>query len=272
VNAASKWRERGTGRGIYVAAAILLRLVLQTAQAAEPGGLSPDHNAHNQTVPDQLLCQAAIATVERSSGLPPQLLRTIGLVESGRPDPGTGRAVSWPWTINVAGTGYFFPTRFDAIAAVERFRATGVLSIDVGCLQVNLMHHPAAFDSLDQAFNPQANVKYAATFLTALYRETGTWPRATAAYHSRTPDLGHEYARRVMTSWPLAGRYGVLPEPGRAGGALADLKVYTPEFAARLRSAAADRAARIAAMRGPPLRRHIAGAGLVRQRTALLDR
>ncbi len=71
----------------------------------------------------------------------------------------------WPWTINVAGQGFFFPTKALAVTAVRELLASGVQSIDVGCLQVNLMFHPAAFASLEQAFDPMANARYAARFL-----------------------------------------------------------------------------------------------------------
>ncbi len=249
-------RHRQGSRWLHIGIAALLCLTGQGVAAAERTGARPD-----RVVPDQLLCQNAFAAEERSAGVPPQLLRAIGLVESGRADPATGRTTSWPWTINVAGVGYFYPSRSEAVAAVMQFRAAGVQSIDVGCLQVNLLHHPAAFASLDQAFNPQTNVKYGASFLAALYRETGNWPLATAAYHSRTPELGQKYARRVMASWPLADRYGVLPEIGRKGAGLPDLRAYTPEFASRLRQAAADRVARDAAMRGLAGRSQLAGAG-----------
>lgn len=252
------------GKRWYVGIAALFGLSVHDADAAEHGGARPGRVVPSHVVPDQLLCQTAFLAEERSSGVPPQLLRAIGLVESGRADPATGRTISWPWTINVAGVGYFYPSQSEAIAAVTQFRAAGVQSIDVGCLQVNLLHHPTAFGSLDQAFNPQTNVRYAASFLTALHRETGNWPQATAAYHSRTPELGHQYALCVMASWPLAERYGALPEIGRKGVALPDLRAYTPEFASRLRLAAADRVARESAMRGPGLRQYTASAGRVR--------
>ena len=68
------------------------------------------------------LCIAAIDAAERQNALPPQLLRSIAFVESGRVDPTSGRSLPWPWTINVAGTGYFFATRDEAVAAVRDFQ------------------------------------------------------------------------------------------------------------------------------------------------------
>ena len=53
------------------------------------------------------LCRAAIASAERSTGVPDRLMQAIGIVESGRPDE-RGGVSAWPWTINVEGTGYVF--------------------------------------------------------------------------------------------------------------------------------------------------------------------
>jgi Transglycosylase SLT domain len=140
----------------------------------------------------------AIAEAARGTTIPGGLTLAIARVESGRTDPATGRARPWPWAVNSGGVGRYFATQSDAVAAVEALRASGVLSIDVGCMQVNLRHHPQAFASVKDAFDPQANARYAAGFLRSLYHQTGSWTRATAAYHSQTRDLGQAYLRRVL--------------------------------------------------------------------------
>lgn len=146
-------------------------------------------------------CGPAITAAEQQFRLPANLLRAIAQVESGRPDPAAGRLEPWPWTINAAGQGAFFATKAEAIAAVRDLQARGVRSIDVGCLQINLMYHPTAFASLEQAFDPQANVLFAARFLTALHGDTGSWMAAVAAYHSQTAAIGADYRRRVLAFW-----------------------------------------------------------------------
>lgn len=166
------------------------------------------------------LCEGAIAEAGKDVGkalkMPDALPLSIARVESGRADPATGRARPWPWTINAAGTGSFYATKEEAIAAVQALRARGVDSIDVGCMQVNLRHHPQAFASLDEAFDPQINARYAVRFLTSLYRQTGNWIQATAYYHSQTQDLGEQYARKVLG--PAAVPVGAVPGvPGKAG-------------------------------------------------------
>jgi hypothetical protein len=146
------------------------------------------------------LCRVAIATQERVAGVPDRLMQAIAIVESGRREGG-GPATAWPWTINVEGVGEVFDTKQQAIAAVTAHRAAGARSIDVGCMQVNLLHHPDAFASLEEAFDPTANARYAARFLQQLLAQTGSWPLAVAGYHSLTPDIGGEYARKVLAIW-----------------------------------------------------------------------
>ncbi len=145
-------------------------------------------------------CHGAIAAAERQWRIPERLLDSIGIVESGKREA-AGAVGSWPWTINSEGVGQWFRTKAEAVAAVQDLHARGVQSIDVGCLQVNLMYHPDAFASLDQAFDPSANASYAARFLVQLYGQTGTWRQAAAGYHSLTPGVGEEYVRKVMAIW-----------------------------------------------------------------------
>ena len=143
------------------------------------------------------LCDAAVVAA-RTKIVPEMLLPAIARVESGRLDPVTGRVRPWPWTINVDGTGSFFDSKQDAIAAVQALQAKGKTSIDVGCMQVNLFFHPDAFPTLDDAFDPAANAAYAVRFLTGLFGQTRDWSLAAAYYHSQTQEFGEDYQRRVF--------------------------------------------------------------------------
>jgi hypothetical protein len=147
-------------------------------------------------------CRTAIALAEQAHAIPARLLAAIARVESGRYDSATQRTSPWPWTINAEGEPGVFPTQAQALATVRAKQADGVESIDVGCLQVNLKHHPRAFTSLEQAFDPVANANYAARFLAQLHAETGDWTMATARYHSATPERGAAYQRKVAAVWP----------------------------------------------------------------------
>ena len=165
--------------------------------------------------PADQMCLLAVAAAETANAIPPHLLAAINRVESGRRDEVTGVVHPWPWTANAEGQGYFYATKADAIAAVSTMQGRGIRSVDVGCGQINLMHHPAAFASLEQAFDPQANAAYAGRFLRELFQQTGDWTKAAAMYHSATPELGAEYQHKVMAAWPeeqrIAGRVGMTP-------------------------------------------------------------
>ena len=148
------------------------------------------------------LCRSAIAAAERGSAIPAGLMQAIGRVESGRRNPETGAFGPWPWTINAEGQGRFFPNAPAAIAAVRELQARGVRVIDVGCMQINLHHHPQAFANLEEAFEPTANARYAAAFLTRLNETRRDWMLSASHYHSQTPNLAEAYRARVVAAWP----------------------------------------------------------------------
>jgi hypothetical protein len=175
--------------------------------------VAPRHIGRQTAVPAEpaTMCETAVTSAEVSANLPPRLLHAISLTESGRTDPKTGTVRAWPWTINAEGEGQFFETRDDAIAAVKALQARGVQSVDVGCNQVNLMYHPQAFASLEEAFDPRSNSAYAARFLNALYAESKDWQHAIAAYHSETPALGDAYRVLVMARWHDPGLREPIP-------------------------------------------------------------
>lgn len=237
-----------------LAAAAVLSLL------AIPGAARPRHFVPRPPAPEQYgppipptpydLCDRAI-TAARTKPIPDTLLPAISRVESGRLDPATGRVRAWPWTINVEGTGTFFETKEEAVAAVKALQARGQRSVDVGCMQVNLMYHPAAFADLDAAFDPPTNAAYAARFLLALYSHTKDWSLATAWYHSAEQDRGEDYQRRVFGrvvtpmgppslaslgagagKWPPAGvMFGAIPPSSTKFGAFAPPSTIYGAFA-----------------------------------------
>lgn len=146
-------------------------------------------------------CTQYFPVEEKKNNIPTHLLAAIATTESGRYHKGLGMSVPWPWTINVEGKGYYFNSKAEAIARTQHFIASGRQSIDVGCMQVNLKHHPKAFANLNQAFDPATNVAYAATFLRDNYATLGDWIKATAAYHSRTAVHGKRYLTEIERSW-----------------------------------------------------------------------
>ena len=156
------------------------------------------------------LCRRAILAAEPGSGLPPGLLLAIALVETGRGDPRSGRIEPWPWSWNAEGEGHVEPTRDAAVAGVTGVLASGRRSVDVGCMQVNLLHHPTAFATPAEGFDPTANIRYAIGFLKALQVRTGNWAGAIAQYHSADAERGGLYQRRVVlarlgAAWAAGG-------------------------------------------------------------------
>ncbi len=147
------------------------------------------------------LCPEAIAAQEKALAIPKHLLSAIALAESARKHPTFGRRMPWPWTVMAEGEGRYLPTKEAAIAEVRALQARGIRNIDVGCMQVNLHHHADAFYSLDNAFDPFANVAYASKFLKSLFEDFGSWQEAAGRYHSATPELKGPYRDRVVTFW-----------------------------------------------------------------------
>lgn len=133
------------------------------------------------------ICDEVADQVAAETDVPSALLRAITRVETGRDgDP-------WPWTLNIDGQGFWFDSQEQAVAAAETALADGADQIDLGCFQLNLRWHGAAFADLATMLDPAANAAYAARFLSDLHAESGDWRVAAAAYHSRTPDKGEDY-------------------------------------------------------------------------------
>ncbi len=144
------------------------------------------------------ICLAAIAQEEAASKIPKNVLKAIAHTESGRFDKKSKAFSAWPWTVNSGGKGYYFDTKLEAVNFVRDLQLRGVKSIDVGCMQINLHHHKNAFQSVEEAFDPESNVGYAAEFLNGLHRESGSWLKAIGNYHSATPFYHEQYKKRVL--------------------------------------------------------------------------
>jgi hypothetical protein len=197
-----------------IVAGLLLLLGLTapaSAQAQAPGTATDD---------PWTACRRAILAAEPRSGLPRGLLLAIALVESGRSDPRSGRFEPWPWALNVEGEGRAPPSLAAATAEVAALQDAGRRSIDIGCMQVNLLHHPGAFPDVATGLRPEANIRYAILFLTSLHARFGNWADAIANYHSADAERGATYHRRVVlarlgAAWGAGG--GTVPIAAAAG-------------------------------------------------------
>jgi hypothetical protein len=153
---------------------------------------------------DSLICGQETARQEKQQAIPDRLLHAISLVESGRWDAEHRATLAWPWTVMAEGEGRFLPSKEAAVAEVRKLQARGVRNIDVGCMQINLLAHPDAFATLDEAFEPRVNVGYAAHFLNELYTTDRNWGQAGAHYHSQTPEEAAPYKAKLMSVWDKA--------------------------------------------------------------------
>ena len=147
------------------------------------------------------ICRKIIDRTEREMRLPGGILQAISLAESGRWDKKSRSRFAWPWTVTAHGKGRFFPSKAAAIAAVRKLKAEGVRNIDVGCLQVNLKYHPDAFETLEDAFDPATNARYAAALFAKLRRANRSITRAVAHYHSTTRARNRPYTKKVVRLW-----------------------------------------------------------------------
>lgn len=166
-----------------------------------PHAQAQERTVHAAALHEPPSCLVEIAKAEQRHALPPGLLVSIALVESGRHDALTGLTTPWPWTINAQGAGHFYDSAEDALQNAGRLLAADVAFVDVGCMQIDLYHHPHAFRTLAAAFDPETNVDYAARHLVALHRRLGSWPAAAAAYHAGDPAQGSDYVARVLYYW-----------------------------------------------------------------------
>jgi hypothetical protein len=158
-------------------------------------------NAYKLPVDETMICTNLTRRIEKEFEIKKHLLTTIASVESGKWNHARQQNLSWPWTINAAGRGMYFDSKEEAIEKVRELQAQGVRSIDVGCMQINLMYHPNAFGSLEEAFDPEANVRYGATFLRRHYDTRQDWIKAAMAYHSTTPKKAQAYKRRIVRTF-----------------------------------------------------------------------
>lgn len=150
------------------------------------------------------VCASAIGQAERDRNIPNDLLTAIARVESGRWDSRREAVFAWPWTVTSGPDGRFFPNKDDAIKHVRDLQARGIRNIDVGCMQINLRHHPDAFSDLETAFDPEVNTAYAARFLSDLFKAHKSWGEAIRRYHSKNAKFNRPYHEKVARAWNAA--------------------------------------------------------------------
>lgn len=142
-------------------------------------------------------CSIHFSYFEKKYNIPKDTLYSISLQETKKKHKKLNIQLVWPWTVNVAGVGYHFDTKDEAIKFTQKKQEEGINSIDVGCMQINLKHHPDAFTSLEQAFSPRRNVAYGAKHLKEKYNANGNWEKAIGHYHSYDKSRSRKYYQNV---------------------------------------------------------------------------
>ncbi|OWU83166.1 hypothetical protein ATO6_20195 [Oceanicola sp. 22II-s10i] len=148
------------------------------------------------------ICLNEILRAQLRHQIPGNLLLGIGLQEAGMMKDGD--LTVWPWVANAEGDGRYFGGPGEAMEWVQDRLSSGIASVDVGCMQINLRWHPDAFDTLAEGFDPARNVDYAARLLVSLYRDTGDWVAAAGRYHSATQEYQKIYLDRLRTNVGIA--------------------------------------------------------------------
>lgn len=137
--------------------------------------------------------------IEENNNIPRHLLEAIAIGESSKnfkvDEP------PFPLAVSVNGKSRYFVSKEEAVKAVRELIESGVKNIDVGCMQINLSHHPKAFNSLEEAFDPVCNISYAAKFLKDLRMRSSSWVEAMSRYHSWRSVEGEKYKQKIFNIW-----------------------------------------------------------------------
>jgi soluble lytic murein transglycosylase-like protein len=142
--------------------------------------------------PDSMNFTKIIYNAEKKYNIPEGLLLTIAQVESKLN----------PWAININATSKaLFPSSKEQAAKIIRILLRNGMNFDVGVMQINWKYHGKEFDSIEEMFNPEINIEYAAKFLSSLHEQYGSWNQAVRRYHSATKELHEPYAKKVLVTW-----------------------------------------------------------------------
>lgn len=140
-------------------------------------------------------CRTEIAAAAERHNIPLSVALTVARVESAND----------PLAMNIAGWPARAHSVRDAVIAVHKLKSAGIQSIDVGCMQINLKHHPHAFSHMEDAFEPHSNVDYGVRFLKRLYEQKRSWGKAIASYHSSDPVRQGIYLKAVRKHFVTQG-------------------------------------------------------------------
>ena len=148
-----------------------------------------------------MVCEREMARAAASSGVPLNVLYSVGLTETGH------KGELGPYDMNVDGRAIHSESLAEAMTRFAAARAGGAKLIDVGCMQINVRFHGHRFRSLAEMFDPALNVEYAANFLKTLKGQEGNWTLAVARYNAGpgNPAAERTYVCAVIRNMVASG-------------------------------------------------------------------
>jgi len=168
---------------------VLVAISINGHASTDPSGASP-------TVPP------IYRVIAREFRIPPAIFYAVALTESGTYIKALNARLPWPWTLNIAGEGRYYPTRGQALQAARSALDSGIRSIDVGLMQVSWRYHADALGSLAAGLDPAHNLAVAARILATCHAQRGHWLAAVECYYApndRTRAIA--YRQRVEKAW-----------------------------------------------------------------------
>ncbi len=149
------------------------------------------------------ICESEITAAAAKYQIPPGILYSVGLTETGR------KGSLQPYAMNIEGKAYFENSAQGVLQRFAEARAQGAKLIDLGCMQINYHFHGENFASPNEMLDPKKNVEYAARFLSNLHARHETWTMAVARYHAgpNNNPAQKKYVCRVIANLVATG-YG----------------------------------------------------------------
>lgn len=132
-----------------------------------------------------------ITQAETKYAIPRGLLLALANVES---------SVN-PYALNISGRAIFANNQKEALSTIKQYLTQGYNNIDIGIMQINYRFHAHYFKSINEMLSPKSNIDYAARLLTKLYRQHGTWHKASRFYHSANSNHHRKYSKKILVAW-----------------------------------------------------------------------
>ncbi len=147
------------------------------------------------------LCEREMVKAARKYDVPLGMLYAVGLTETGQ------KGSLQPYALNVEGKAVYGIDKTTALEQFARARRAGAKLIDLGCMQINHHFHAENFASVEEMFDPQKNVDYAARFLKQLREREGSWTMAVARYNAgpNNNPAQKRYVCRVLANMVASG-------------------------------------------------------------------